>query len=270
MKEYITHPYILAPNHKITINLVGVGGTGSQVLSGLARIHRGLNALGHTGIHVRVYDDDTVTEANIGRQLFSPADMGVNKAVSSVSRINRFFGYNWEAYPQRFTANKKKTGNITISCVDTAKGRSEIYQQIQAVAKNPFSNEPFMNQYYWLDLGNSRYTGQVVLGTVYQFGIQQLKNNDYKGWALLPSVAELFDLTKIKEEDQGPSCSLAEAIGRQDLFINSTLANLGCNLLWKLFTAGKISYHGLYLNLETMQVRPIAVPQPVIKSKKTK
>ncbi len=28
-------------------------------------------------------------------------------------------------------------------------------------------------------------------------------------------------------------CSLAEALEKQDLFINSTLAHIGCDLLWK-------------------------------------
>ena len=29
---------------------------------------------------ITVYDSDIVTEANIGRQLFSPSDIGLNKA----------------------------------------------------------------------------------------------------------------------------------------------------------------------------------------------
>ncbi len=34
-------------------------------------------------------------QANIGRQLFSETELGQNKAVSLVTRINRFFGYAW-------------------------------------------------------------------------------------------------------------------------------------------------------------------------------
>ena len=56
-----------------------------------------------------------------------------------------------------------------------------------------------------------------------------------------------------------PSCSLAEALEKQDLFINSTLAQLGCNILWKMFRHGMIVHHGLYLNLNTMKVNPIMV-----------
>ena len=52
---------------------------------------------------------------------------------------------------------------------------------------------------------------------------------------------------------------LAEALEKQDLFINSTLAQLGCNILWKMFRHGMIEHHGLYLNLSTMKVNPIMV-----------
>lgn len=65
--------------------------------------------------------------------------------------------------------------------------------------------------------------------------------------------------SKVKDNDSGPSCSLAEALEKQDLFINSTLAQLGCNLLWKMFRHGMIEHHGLYLNLSTMKVNPISI-----------
>jgi len=261
MRTHLAHPYLLAPQHKITVHLVGVGGTGSQVLSALARMHKALQALGHTGLHVRAFDPDTVSDANIGRQMYSPADVGLNKAVVSISRINRFFGYNWEAYPQFFDA-KEHPANLIITCVDTAAGRLQIGEQI----KTSDPNNPITRMLYWLDFGNLQTTGQVVLGTTHGQP-KPINKADAKSMAKvekasaisLPVVTEMFDLKKIKEVDQGPSCSLAEALGKQDLFINSTLANLGCNILWKLFRFGKINHHGLYLNLDTLKCVPIPV-----------
>lgn len=55
------------------------------------------------------------------------------------------------------------------------------------------------------------------------------------------------------------SCSLTGILGKQDLFINSTLAQLGYNILWKMFPHGMIEHHGLYLNLGTMKVNPVFV-----------
>jgi hypothetical protein len=75
----------------------------------------------------------------------------------------------------------------------------------------------------------------------------------------LPKITEMDGYTQVRDEDSGPSCSLAEALERQDLFINSTLAQLGCDLLWKMFRHGKLEHRGLYLNLGTMRVNPIPV-----------
>lgn len=83
--------------------------------------------------------------------------------------------------------------------------------------------------------------------------------NKIKKIIVIPTSPFLAVLKKVKEVDQGPSCSLAEAINKQDLFINSTLAQLGMNILWKLFREFMITSHGLYLNLETMIVNPIKI-----------
>ena len=47
--------------------------------------------------------------------------------------------------------------------------------------------------------------------------------------------------------DSGPNCSLARALSEQDLFVNSILAQLGCNILWKMSSVDE--HHGLLLNL---------------------
>ena len=72
-------------------------------------------------------------------------------------------------------------------------------------------------------------------------------------------ITEEVDYAKIKEKESGPSCSLAEALEKQDLFINSTLAHIGCDLLWRMFKEGKTLYRGAYVNLETLKVTAIPV-----------
>lgn len=240
-----TDIYLLDPQHKITIELVGMGGTGSQVLNNLGRLNMALIGLGHPGLHVRAWDNDTISPANLGRQLFSPADIGLHKSTVLVSRVNRFFGTEWEAMTTKY--NCQKLGNIIITCVDTAAARVSIAEKLKSVKpKGEMYDYPF----YWLDLGNLQHTGQCVLGTIHLIrGKNSLKN-----------VVQLFpQIKKIKEEKQGPSCSLAEALEKQDLFINSTLAQFGCNLLWKLIREGEIRYHGCYVNLKTLSVNPIKI-----------
>ena len=89
----------------MTVNLIGAGGTGSQVLSALARINHSLIALNHAGIFVRVFDNDIVTNANLGRQLFAASELGLNKAAVLINRINRFFGTDWKAVTSTYPDN---------------------------------------------------------------------------------------------------------------------------------------------------------------------
>lgn len=75
----------------------------------------------------------------------------------------------------------------------------------------------------------------------------------------LPFIIDEFgDLLKQSEEsDDTPSCSLAEALEKQDLFINSTLAQMGSSLLWNLFRNGLTENRGFFLNLKNFHSQPI-------------
>lgn len=238
---------------------IGTGGTGSQALTCLARMHASLTALGHPGLFVKVFDADVVSQSNIGRQLFSPSETGLNKAVCLVTRINRFFGLGWEAVPEYFGTKQTKNGgseysNITITCTDNIASRIGFGKLLR---KRSVSYRSHITPLYWLDMGNGQTSGQAVLGAVSK--IEQPKTRKYTAVGELKTVVEMFDYSALKESDSGPSCSLSEALRKQDLFINSTLAQLGCDILWKLFRQGMIEHHGLYLNLDTMKVNPINV-----------
>lgn len=89
-KIHFTDKYLLSPYHPVTVLVAGAGGTGYQVITSLARMSVALQALGHPGLHLTAFDPDTVTEANIGRQLFSETELRLNKATALVTRINRF------------------------------------------------------------------------------------------------------------------------------------------------------------------------------------
>lgn len=253
--------YLLNPQHPVTVNLIGVGGTGSQVLTNLARLDATLRALNHPGLFVTVYDPDIVTESNIGRQLFSSSDFGLNKSQCIVTRLNHFFGNDWCAVPQMYPTNlhnitKDNLANITITCTDNVKSRLDMWKVLKGVPDREYRD--YRAPLYWMDFGNTQTSGQVVLGTVPK-KIKQPKSQQYKTVDTLKVITRYVKYASVEEKDSGPSCSLAEALEKQDLYINSTLAQLGCNLLWKMFRNGMLEYHGIYLNLTTMKVNPIYV-----------
>lgn len=260
-RVHYIHEYLLNPQHPVTVNLIGAGGTGSQVLTCLSRLDVTLRGLGHPGLFVTVYDPDIVTEANIGRQLFGYSDMGLNKAQCLVTRINNFFGNDWKAEPRLFPTVLKETrnndlANITVTCTDNARSRIDLWNVLKSVPDSQYVD--YYTPLYWLDFGNTQTTGQVVLGTVPR-KIRQPESQIHETVSSLKVVTRLVRYSKVKDEDSGPSCSLAEALEKQDLFINSTLAQLGCNLLWKMFRHGMLEHHGLYLNLATLKVNPIQI-----------
>lgn len=55
-------------------------------------------------------------------------------------------------------------------------------------------------------------------------------------------ITEEVNYSTIEEKDSEPSCSLAEALERQDLYINSILAQVGCDILWRMFKEGRTLY----------------------------
>lgn len=251
-RTHFTAEYLCAPVHPITVDLVGCGGSGSIMLSCLASINSALISLGRTGLHVTAYDPDEVSEANLGRQLFSPADLGCNKADVLITRFNRIFGTTWESIPEKYRYNNET--NIIISCTDNVASRKYISSKFPTNKEQ--TSAPEHCNYYWLDLGNGRYSGQAILGSSI---IRQPKSQKFETVEQLPTVMQLYKLTKRDEKESGPSCSLAEALEKQDLFINRTVATAAADLLWKLFTPGHIEINGFFTNLEQMRTVPVEI-----------
>lgn len=254
---------LINPYNPIIVNLIGAGGTGSQFLTALARMNHSLIALNHPGLVVRVFDDDKVEPANLGRQLFSTAELGLYKSVALVNRINLFFGTNWKAIPEKYGEETLKDqpdywqAELTISCVDTVAARFEIADVLTKIDRR--RGQSYHNPLYWMDFGNSRDTGQVVLSTISE--IQQPVSKKFAVKGRLPLVTEEFKelLENAEAGDDTPSCSLAEALTKQDLFINSALANLGASLLWQMFREGILFNRGFFLNLKEFRTTPLKV-----------
>ena len=262
-RMHFTNNYLTDPQHPVTVNLIGAGGTGSQTLTLLARMNSALIGLGHPGLFVRVYDPDTVSQTNVGRQMFFPSDVGLAKADCLVSRINAGFGTDWRAETRIFptqlkTLTQDDQANIYITCTDNITSRFELAKVLSHMAvvmedKAADHQMPF----YWLDMGNARTTGQAVLGTIQRIG--QPKSKKFETVERLPVVTDYEGYNGIAERDSGPSCSLAEALHQQDLFVNSILAQHGIHLLWVMLRNGMTRHRGVFVNLETLIVNPIPV-----------
>jgi len=261
---HIVDAYLLNPTNPIPVNIIGAGGTGSHMLTALAKINQSLITLGHPGFAVRIFDCDTVSPSNMGRQLFTTAEIGLNKAVCLINRVNRFFGTDWKAVAKRYdrfllTHSKDQYyACLTITCVDTVVSRFEIAEILtdqQESKKTSAYNIPK----YWVDFGNSQYTGQVILATVGT--IKQPKSERYTPVGNLNFITKEFKnlLLEAEQTDDSPSCSLEDALGKQDLFINATLANIGASLIWNMLRDGIIENRGFFINLKAFITQPLKV-----------
>ncbi len=256
---HFTDKYLLSPTNPVTINLIGAGGTGSQVLTALARMNHALIALDHPGLFVRFFDDDIVTDANLGRQLFAQAELGQHKSSALIARVNRFFGTNWKSFAERFDPQKCDRqilqSNITISCVDSAASRFSIAAVLKKIDTRNYHRD---QAFYWMDFGNAQHTGQVILSTVKV--ITQPSSKQFSTVSKLPWLTDEYKtILRTTKEDDMPSCSLAEALVKQDLFINTSLSALGASLLWGLFREGILRHRGFFLNLKDFRSQPIPI-----------
>ena len=239
---------------QVRVLVVGCGGTGSAIAAGLPYLHQAMLACGHPGgLHVTLMDGDTISPTNCVRQPFSRTEIGLYKTVVLVNRINIFWGLNWEAVPTHLSDRKALSSShengfgrthIVIGCVDTRAAR--------AVVRDAARNFSTVN--YWLDIGNNADSGQFILG-------EPLNEVNRRARIRLRTVAEWFPeiVDATLDNDGLPSCSAAEAIERQEPFVNQTLAQHALGLLARLFRYGMTSYCGGFVNLATGASAPLPV-----------
>jgi PRTRC genetic system ThiF family protein len=235
----------------VRITVVGCGGTGSAVASGLPYLHQAMLALGHPGgLDVTLVDGDRISRINCVRQPFSESEIGLHKATVLATRINLFWGLGWKGQPEFLDEGWREETDILIGCVDSRKARNMI-----------LGSQAYWNSHYWLDLGNNASTGQFILG-------QPENGRNKRCHMRLPTVAELFPEIvnpKLDKKDKLPSCSAIEALQRQEPFINQTLAYHALALLARLFRFGRLSHHGGFINLSTGHMLPLPVDLSVWK-----
>ncbi len=142
MEVHRLHAELLRREVKILV--VGCGGSGSAVLGGLPYLHQAMLAQGHpSGLSVTVMDGDVVSPTNCVRQPFSRNEIGLNKGIVLVSRINLFWGLRWKAIPRPLTAETLALSSgtfsetalrpdVVVGCVDTRAARGIIGEQHSA------------------------------------------------------------------------------------------------------------------------------------------
>ena len=125
---------------------------------------------------------------------------------------------------------------IMISCVDNIAARRLIH-------KTPLFR-------HWMDIGNGRDFGQVIFG---QFSDVVPKRRATHVFDVFPSMEDMIG----SKEEQGPNCSVFEALAKQDLFINLHMATFAAGMIKDFICNLYLPYNQLYFNLGEMNINTV-------------
>ena len=234
--------YLLRPEFPLSIHVIGCGGTGSHFIMLLARMIWAYNKIyDRRRIHVVLWDGDTVSETNVSRQSFIPDELHLNKAEALVTRYNEMYGFEWIAYPEYFSKKhfeKIPPANIYISFVDTVKARKAINECFKLPQRLTTTDEFEHARLLWIDGGNTSSKANVFCSLTDQLTI----------------IDRYPDL---EEEPDKPSCSTAEALVQQNLFINVFTADIVASLLWDAIYEAKELPNIVYFNINFLNIKRV-------------
>jgi PRTRC genetic system ThiF family protein len=239
--------------HLQTISIVGLGGTGAQVARTVARMVYDMRAARLHTPHVILIDPDKVELPNVGRQLYTAADVGQSKAHVLMRRFNLALGLDIQAIDQPVNAERhfERGDHLIIGAVDNHLARRELARVSRAV---------------WVDAGNHFNAGQVIIGNTGDLDTLLRHIDGQNGrYAYLPHARLLFPAllepepeTETQPEAQR-SCAERVAAREQDLLINDWMATIASQYVYKLLRRQPITSFVSYVSADGLSVRSLPI-----------
>jgi len=242
------------------IIIVGAGGTGSQIIRSVARIVYDLKVTGRQYPSIRLIDPDTVEQKNVGRQMFTDADVGQYKVAVLGRRFNLQLGLDISWHTEKFNAETQtdqlRGTYLIIGCVDNHEARRNISSADSL----------------WLDCGNHFDSGQVILGNVSDASaVKVIMPNRFSAkespyLSKLPNAGVVFP--DLLEPDPAPqpaiSCADLTARGDQHLLINDSVAQGAASYVYALLHRQPITTFATFINLNPYQIRSEPITQSAL------
>jgi PRTRC genetic system ThiF family protein len=238
----------------VTVMLVGCGGTGSHIAQSLARLAVHCRDAGLPRLQLAFADGDTVERKNVGRQLFSAADVGKNKAQVLAGRFGAVFGLEILAFPAMLAGQHLQASGIgvLVGAVDNAQARREIGRELERSGGN---------WRIWIDCGNHEHDGQVVAGTTSD--PNRLKGALSLGGicTALPAAPLLYP--ELLREEAAPrpqaDCAAAMQNNAQSLMINQAMATVAAQYLYGLVVQRRITTFRTTIDLRTLTMASVPI-----------
>ncbi len=244
-----------------TIVLVGCGGTGGFLAEAVCRLLIDRQA------QLYLVDMDRIEPHNVARQTFDRSEVGHFKAEVLARRLSRRFGreigysvlpYDRELHAQVFDHPRSRL-NLILGCVDNAAARRAVAGTLDA----PVGGSGYPRaavSVWWLDCGNGRNSGQILLGNV-------TRPEELRGaFASQAGICRALPAPSIQRPDllDAPpapqtqvDCAQAVAQGDQGPTINQVVAAIAGSFVEKLL-AGTCMWMASYFDLEDGTLRCVA------------
>lgn len=249
------------------IVLVGCGGTGGFLAEALCRL------LLDRPAELYLVDHDRVEPRNLRRQAFVDGDVGRYKAQALAERLSRRYhrtiGYDVRPYDAgahgRVWRRTRSRLPLVIGCVDGAAGRNAIRRTLVDHDPNAWRDDA-AETVWWLDVGNGRNDGQVLLGNLatdrflahsFRLGTQQCLG--------LPAPSQQRrDLLLAAPRPQAPpDCAERVVAGEQGATINQVMAAVAASFVEKLLD-GACTWMAAYVNMDDGVVQRVAADPHVV------
>ena len=210
--------------------VVGAGGTGSFVVPAIARLIYELRQQQNKPVEMLIVDPDVVEAGNIPRSNFCFAEVGRFKAQTLAERIATAWGIETSFSCEKFDPEKHlKSSNsdyrsltIIVGCVDNHMARREMHH-----ALGEFRGYGDASRLWWIDGGNGKSSGQVLLGST----TKRLKLEQYfTGTSICRALpAPTLHHPDLLEPEKAPvsneeSCPERVRLGEQGLCVNQRVA----------------------------------------------
>lgn len=244
-------PFLIPEVTGFTILLVGCGGTGSHIAQGLARLAAHCRDSGGPDIGLAFVDGDTVEAKNVGRQLFSLADIGKNKAQVLAGRFSAVFGLPIATFPAMLNGQRITHGGygIIVGAVDSAQGRQAIREELTNFGWR-----------LWIDCGNHESSGQVVVGRATSTGqlVGTLKLPGLCG--SLPTAPLLYpELLRDAPARARADCAAAMQDNAQSLMVNQMMASIAAQYLYQIVIRRRLTTFQTVVDLDSLAMRSDAI-----------
>lgn len=258
--------------------LVGAGGTGSFMAMNLARLAFELRGLGKQ-TKIVVVDPDNVETGNIPRSNFCFAEIGLNKAETIAGRISRAWGIEvgiiGESFRPALLQSKSDDWSVSVSnsnkltilvgCVDNHLARIQLHETLKL--HNEKSYDANCPRLWWIDGGNGRDSGQVLIGN--RLNEKEICQSAGKSpiLSLLPAPSlqhpELLQSENAKmrrntqQANERLSCAERIRLGEQSLNINQRVAVEMSEMLAELLLTQTLKRFAVYFDLESGASRSV-------------